>query len=174
MNDTGKKIFFGNNVLKVLDKDIEMDCKNIELIVYGIPTSVKTIFAAGGLVYNESGELLIINRYKKWDLPKGQIKMPDETPQDAAVREVKEETGLKHVIIGNPLPSTYHVFEKKGKWNVKRTFWYVMQADKDQQLIPQLEEDIQEVRWIKPADIPFFMGKSYASLQDLFMRLDLL
>src|SRR5690348_4880805 len=54
--------------------------------------------AAGGVVFNDSGQILVIFRKKKWDLPKGKLDY-GETPEDAALREVKEECGIKHLEI---------------------------------------------------------------------------
>lgn len=50
---------------------------------------------AGGCIFNEKGEVLLQRRYdsNKWGFPGGAIEL-GETPQMAAIREVKEETGL--------------------------------------------------------------------------------
>lgn len=50
---------------------------------------------AGGCVFNEKGEVLLQRRAdsNKWGFPGGAIEI-GETPQMAAVRELKEETGL--------------------------------------------------------------------------------
>lgn len=50
---------------------------------------------AGGCIFNEKGEVLLQKRAdsSKWGFPGGAIEL-GETPQIAAVREVKEETGL--------------------------------------------------------------------------------
>jgi 8-oxo-dGTP pyrophosphatase MutT (NUDIX family) len=60
----------------------------------------KTVRAAGGLVCrrNEDGaaEILLVHRpaYDDWSFPKGKLE-PGETEEDAAAREVEEETGLR-------------------------------------------------------------------------------
>ncbi|MEI6852631.1 MAG: NUDIX domain-containing protein [Bacteroidota bacterium] len=69
----------------------------------------KLIHAAGGLVKNENGEMLFIFRNGKWDLPKGHIEK-SEKPRNAAIREVKEETGLSEVIIRKKIGETYHTY----------------------------------------------------------------
>jgi 8-oxo-dGTP diphosphatase len=58
---------------------------------------VNTIRAAGGLIWRDSvrgREVAVIHRarYGDWTLPKGKLK-PGEDWRDAAIREVKEETG---------------------------------------------------------------------------------
>lgn len=50
---------------------------------------------AGGCIFNDKGEVLLQKRAdsNKWGFPGGAVEL-DETPQMAAIREVKEETGL--------------------------------------------------------------------------------
>ncbi|RSX52158.1 NTP pyrophosphohydrolase [Bifidobacterium goeldii] len=55
-------------------------------------------YSAGGLVFDEQGRVAIIARHSRnghleWCLPKGHIEK-GETPQQTAVREVHEETGI--------------------------------------------------------------------------------
>jgi 8-oxo-dGTP diphosphatase len=70
-----------------------------------------TILAAGGVVARDGAagrEFLIIHRrrYGDWCLPKGKLK-PGETAEEAAVREVREETGY-HVELGPPLGAMHY------------------------------------------------------------------
>lgn len=50
---------------------------------------------AGGCIFNEKGEVLLQRRgdTNKWGFPGGAIEL-GETPEMAAIREAKEETGL--------------------------------------------------------------------------------
>lgn len=108
--------------------------------------------AAGGLVYNEKKELLAIYRRGFWDLPKGKIEV-GETHEQAALREVEEETGLQGLQIGHFLACTYHVYsEKNGQQILKRTYWWTMQAA-EQPLVPQVEESIEKAVWIAPLEL---------------------
>lgn len=104
--------------------------------------------AAGGYVRNDKGELLVFYRRGSWDMPKGKID-PGETPEQAAVREVQEETGLVNLQLGVFLSHTYHTYELKGKRILKKTWWYFMDTS-DLQLIPQTEEDIEKIEWVEP------------------------
>ena len=125
----------------------------------------KFLEAAGGLVFNAERKALFIFRRDKWDLPKGKID-PGETPPQAAIREVQEETGLDVVSIVRELGSTYHTYREKNKRILKRTWWYEMQTP-EQQLTPQLEEDIELAVWV---DLPAFLEEKpdwYHSIQNV-------
>jgi len=126
----------------------------------------KNIDAAGGLVKNELNELLFIYRLNKWDLPKGKLNK-NETPEDAALREVQEETGLKKLKITAPLTTTHHIYTRKEKQILKKTTWYQMQAKSTQPLTPQKEEDIQEVKWIKKDQLPKILKNTYPSINQI-------
>ncbi len=107
--------------------------------------------AAGGLVFNEEGALLMIFRKGHWDLPKGKMD-EGETIEEAAVREVEEETGVGQIQLKGFFQKTYHFYrEKDNKRAIKLSHWYLMKAPK-QPLTPQIEEDIQEAIWIKIDD----------------------
>jgi 8-oxo-dGTP pyrophosphatase MutT (NUDIX family) len=108
----------------------------------------KVLEAAGGYVQNAQHELLVFYRRGSWDMPKGKID-PGETPEQAAIREIQEETGLVNVELGAFLAHTYHTYEEKGKRILKKTWWYWIRTT-DTQLIPQTEEDIEEIHWVEP------------------------
>ena len=109
-------------------------------------------------------------RNDKWDLPKGKLDK-GETPEIAAIREVQEETGLQTVTRGNYLLSTWHTYELKKGTILKQTFWYNMSAPKNQQIIPQLEEGITELRWIAKDSIHEIMGNTYPSVLDVIEKM---
>lgn len=122
------------------------------------------IKAAGGIVRNQKDEYLFIKRFGIWDLPKGKLHK-NESIQDCALREVSEETGLTNLNITKQLQSTYHIFtDRKGREVLKETFWFEMISKEEQQLIPQTEEDITEVKWFATADLNIPLQNTYASL----------
>ncbi len=128
------------------NKNITFNCSKNEWKQF-LQEEKNVISAAGGIVENESKEILFIFRRNKWDLPKGKIE-PNESIEDAAIREVKEETGLQKLNIINPLPTTYHLYkERNQQWIIKQTHWFLMQSNSQQILTPQAEEDITKIEW---------------------------
>lgn len=122
--------------------------------------------AAGGLVKNTSGEYLFIFRRGKWDLPKGK-KDGNETAEENAIREVREECGLADLKIIGELPSTYHSYPEKGKNILKHTRWFLMSTEQTEVFL-EYEEDIKDYRWLRKEEIfSFIKGKSYDSLIDM-------
>jgi len=106
-----------------------------------------TIEAAGGLIKKEN-KFLFIYRNGNWDLPKGKIEN-SETPDDAAIREVREECGLSNLKIVKSLVPTYHTYMEKGQKIVKKTHWFEMNHIGDEKPIPQQEEGITKAEWLK-------------------------
>ena len=124
------------------------------------------IVAAGGLVWNEKNELLMIFRQGKWDLPKGKLD-DGETIEECAVREVVEETGLKEVKLGSFIGITQHEYYDKyiHQEAIKESHWYAMKASSDQAFIPQTDEDITEIKWVEPNTIQKFLKNSYLNIE---------
>ncbi len=75
-------------------------------------------YAAGGVVMVDN-KILTIVRNGIPDLPKGHID-PDETEENAAYREVFEETGLGKPEIIIKLPTTYHCYQLDNSWILKK------------------------------------------------------
>lgn len=128
------------------------------------------IVAAGGLVKNEQDELLIIHRRGFWDLPKGKVEK-GEMILNAAKREVEEETGVKVGTIISDAFLTYHCYTLKGKKCIKETHWYNMMAAPGQSnLIPQTEEDIEQVLWASKQKIFEVKDQFYPLIRDLIAQ----
>lgn len=132
--------------------------------------SFQLIKAAGGVVKNNENEFLFIFRKGKWDLPKGKLDEGEKTKK-AAVREVGEECGIRISKLENLLCKTWHVYEEKGQVVFKKTTWFNMRAKK-QKLIPQLEEDITEARWLSSADFNFVKQNTYPLIRDIITLLE--
>ena len=138
--------------------------KDLPTLIADMEARFKLIEAAGGLVRNAAGEGLFIFRRGHWDLPKGKIDK-GETVEQAAVREVQEETGITQVTLGAALPTTYHTYRnRKDKRVLKRTYWFEMTTT-DTELIPQTEEDIEAAVWHPVERYAQLEGPMYANIE---------
>ena len=128
----------------------------------------KIITAAGGIVLNPENELLFIYRRGKWDLPKGKLD-EGETIPECAVREVEEETGIRNIVLGRFVGITKHeYFDEWVKADVlKETHWYEMKIETNQTLIPQTEEDIEDIKWIPLPQLQPYLDDSYVSIVEI-------
>jgi 8-oxo-dGTP pyrophosphatase MutT (NUDIX family) len=123
------------------------------------------IKAAGGFVSTKDDEYLFIYRKEKWDLPKGKLDEGEDI-ETCAVREVKEETGLKDAQIDKHLCTTFHTYHQDKKHILKETWWYLMAADK-QELQPQQDEGIQKCEWVKKEDLEQYLTGTYGLIRDV-------
>ncbi len=157
----------------------ELDKKDIEQIVLyhskgkkllsKFVKKIKLIRAAGGIVTNSKKEILFIKRKGKWDLPKGKLDK-GETLTECALREVKEETGIKDLMLLNFRAVTYHIFHRDGKYQLKETHWFNMYSTTKGKFVPQIEEDIEKVKWKKPEKLAKTLEKSYGNIRELFLE----
>jgi 8-oxo-dGTP pyrophosphatase MutT (NUDIX family) len=128
-------------------KRVTLYTPDVEQLFLDFKSQFTVLEAAGGLVFNTEGLALLIYRLQTWDLPKGKID-PGETPAEAAVREVQEETGLSEITLGDAMRTTYHTYrhEKKGRV-LKPTYWFKMYTT-ETALTPQTEEQIERAEWV--------------------------
>ncbi len=124
------------------------------------------IEAAGGIVQNDKKEILFILRLGKWDLPKGKIEK-GEKQEACAIREVMEETGVKDLHLKKKVGETYHVYNEFGKHFLKISHWYHMTCSSKQQIVPQTEEHITEIKWVKTMDIKEPVKNTYPSIKNI-------
>ncbi len=112
---------------------------------------MKREISAGGVVFRKDGEtkvLLIKDPSGKWSLPKGLIEK-GETSEQAALREVSEETGLKKLKIIEKLGDIKYYYKLKGETIFKIVVFFLMEAE-DSDLTPQWE--IQDAKWFPIGD----------------------
>ena len=119
--------------------------------------------AAGGVVENDCGDLLMIELRGRWDLPKGHIEAT-ESSAEAALREVEEETGIYATLYGtSPLATTWHAYDTYGRWELKRTEWWRMQSQGGE-LQPQASEGITRAEWCAKESLCERLKTSYATI----------
>lgn len=108
---------------------------------------MKNELSAGGVVYRFDGDrllcLFIQDRFGRWSWPKGHLE-PGEGPEEAALREVLEETGIVGRIRGR-LPAT-HYYYRDATQLVKKTVHYFLIEAVGGEVRPQLEE-VSDARW---------------------------
>jgi 8-oxo-dGTP diphosphatase len=101
--------------------------------------------AAGGVVMRD-GRLALVHRprYDDWTLPKGKLD-PHESFEDAALREVFEETGLRCRLV-RELPAV----EYQARSRPKIVRYWLMEVDDETPFVPG--DEVDEVRWVEPAE----------------------
>lgn len=127
----------------------------------------KEVDAGGGLVSNRRGDFLLINRAGLWDLPKGH-REEGEDIRVTALREVREETGVEQLELGELICVTDHCYIRNGIWHLKHTWWYDMLYTDPVNLTPQREEDISKAAWVARSSLPPFLKNSYPSIVEVF------
>jgi 8-oxo-dGTP diphosphatase len=97
--------------------------------------------AAGGVVVRD-GSVLLVHRpqYDDWTLPKGKLD-PGESWEDAALREVEEETGLV-CELGAEIGRT-HYRDSRGRPKEARYFRMTAVGE------PRAQNEVDEVRWVR-------------------------
>jgi 8-oxo-dGTP pyrophosphatase MutT (NUDIX family) len=130
-------------------------------------SKIPMIVAAGGLVKNKKGKVLFIYRDGKWDLPKGKLDK-GESMEDAAVREVEEETGVKGLKVERYLQTTYHIFKRGGRYKLKKVIWFEMSSKFKGELVPQENEGITKVKWKGRKKTKKALKNSYRNIRILF------
>ena len=106
--------------------------------------------AAGGVVWRRAGDTVAIAvahrpRYDDWSLPKGKLDA-GESWEDAALREVEEEIGVR-ARLGDELdPVSYN--DRKGRVKVVR--YWLMEPEDDTAFTPN--DEVDELRWLAPPE----------------------
>lgn len=124
--------------------------------------------SAGGVVFRRGSQaevLLIRDPYANWGLPKGHIE-GGETPEQAALREVEEETGLASLEVVAQLPTIDWYFRDRGKLVHKFCHFFLLEAITGEP-VPQLEEGITECQWLVVGDAVHTV--SYANARDVII-----
>ena len=100
--------------------------------------------AAGGVVARD-GLIALVHRprYDDWTLPKGKLDA-GESFEEAALREIEEETGLCARLV-RELPETH--YEVRGRPKVVR--YWLMEVESDPGFVPN--DEVDELRWLEPA-----------------------
>jgi len=106
-------------------------------------------FSAGGLVVDERGRVLLIRardlrNQPVWTLPKGTLG-PGESSADAALREVREETGYRCEVVRELDTATYW-FQRDGQRIRKTVRWFLMRP---LEKVGEHDHEVDEVAWLE-------------------------
>jgi len=109
--------------------------------------------SAGGVILEDGRVLLILMRTLRgdrvWTFPKGHLD-PGETPEQAALREVLEETGWECGIISDLYTARYS-FTRSGRPVDKDVRWYLVKRTGGDG-VPKTPDEVLELRWATLAE----------------------
>ncbi len=115
---------------------------------------MKREFSAGGIVINDGKVLMIKNAALRdpnkayWGFPKGHIDAGEKS-EEAAVREIKEETGIEVEIV-KKLGDSRYVFTKNGEKIFKVVVYFLFKYLSGD-IKPQ-ELEVLDVKWAEPEE----------------------
>lgn len=92
--------------------------------------------------------LLIRDHKDRWSIAKGKIEN-EETPEQAAIREIREETGLKTLLIRDKLDKIYFFYRLKSKLIFMTTWVFLVESLRGDEPV-EVEKDkywITEAKW---------------------------
>jgi 8-oxo-dGTP pyrophosphatase MutT (NUDIX family) len=116
--------------------------------------ATKEQVSAGGVAFRRRGRgvevaLISVGEQRRWQLPKGLVGR-GESPEEAALREVREETGLSCEIVA-PLETIEYWYFSKGRGARvrfhKRVHFFLMRYRRGD--VADHDSEVNEARWVK-------------------------
>lgn len=104
---------------------------------------------SGGVIVGPGGRRILLlheHREDRWEYPKGHVD-PGESLTEAALREIREETGLNRVVLGEELGEvSYRFYHPKKGHNVHKTTVYFLARTEETGVRPEPTFDRYE--WV--------------------------
>ena len=155
---------FVNGVLGSIYKEMIKNGEKQDLSSQGIRE-----VSAGGMVYRKEDDgyyfALILDAYDKWTFSKGKVEK-DEKEEDAALRELTEETGLKKLTSKGYLGETEVKVHKPNEKPYRKLIKYFLVEAKDKKLIVPNVTELKDVKWFPLKDA--FDSLDYDNAKDIF------
>lgn len=155
---------FVNGVLGSIYKEMVKKGEKQDLGSQGIRE-----LSAGGMVYRKEEDgfyfVLILDAYGKWTFPKGHVDS-EENEEQAAIREIGEETGLKHLKSHGYLGETEVKVHKPNEKPYRKLIKYYLIETKDTKIIVPDVSELKDARWFPLAEALSILG--YDNAKDVF------
>ncbi|MFA7308553.1 MAG: transcription antitermination factor NusB [Patescibacteria group bacterium] len=131
----------------------------------------EVVTAAGGIVYRETTDgkvffLAIRNMYHKWTFPKGKVE-EGETWQEAALREIKEETGIETGEIIGEIGEIQFIDKSEKEPINKNIHFYLVKTEQEEVAFDEASH-VTEIKWMREDEVRESMD--YPNLVDLFNK----
>ena len=118
---------------------------------------MKFEFSAGGVVYrkHKKGTDILLGQHSghhKWVFPKGLIgdEKKEESKEETAVREVREETGITGKIL-HPLSPVTHWYQWEGEKRKKTVYYFVMEYISGK--TEDHDWEMEQVEWVPVEEV---------------------
>jgi 8-oxo-dGTP pyrophosphatase MutT (NUDIX family) len=116
--------------------------------------AVKRVFSAGGIVVKKTGgEIRVLvtqhSKHKGWDFPKGHREL-SESDEQAALREVEEETGVVGEVIER-VGQTQYFYWEAGEKIFKTVVFFLMKFVEQKEATTAFE--VLALEWLKPEEV---------------------
>ena len=140
---------------------------SVDLVISGRPVTGSEVFAAMAFVQDDAGRFAVVHspRRDAWGSPGGWLEV-GESVADAAVREVREETGL--VVEPDDLDvCAYERFtvdgEVRGRWRPGRSYLQVFRARVHEAapVLAATEDDVDGWRWVDRDEFERLCGADF-------------
>jgi len=155
---------FVNGVLGSIYKEMVKHGEKQDLGSQGIKE-----MSAGGMVYRKEDDgyyfVLILDAYDKWTFPKGHIDS-GEKEELAALREIKEETGLSNLKAKGYLGETEVKVHKPNEKPFRKLIKYYLVATTDKELKVPDTNELRDVKWYTAEEALSILG--YENAKDIF------
>jgi len=111
----------------------------------------RAIRSSGAVVMNPRGQVLLLRKADEaiWCLPKGTMEA-GETAMDTALREVREETGLRVKLLRPLTEIRYAYYWPPHRVNYDKRVSYFLAVPTGGRLVP--EEEFDRARWVSPLE----------------------